>query len=81
MDMKERTRNRDQKRLLEPEEDADARARSGCSCQKWMLVPGLDAMREQGLRNLPKGEDYQRTDWSRHLYSLGDPFRVKAAET
>jgi len=68
--MKGRTRNRDQKRLLEPE--VEARARSGCSCQKWMLVPGLDAMREQGLRNVPKGEDYQRTDWSRHLYPLGE---------
>ncbi len=57
---------------LEPE--VDARARSGCSCQEWMLVPGLDAMREQGLRNLPKGDDYQGTDWSRRLYSLGDPY-------
>ncbi len=31
------------KRMLEPEEDADARARSGCSSQKWMLVLGVDA--------------------------------------
>ncbi len=36
----------DMKRILEPEEDAEARAKSGCSSQKWMLVPGLDAMRE-----------------------------------
>jgi len=33
-----------------------------------MLVPGLNAMREQGLRNLPKGNDYQGTDWFRRLY-------------
>ncbi len=37
-----------------------------------MLVPGLDAMRERGLRNLLKGDDYRGTDWSRRLYSLGD---------
>jgi hypothetical protein len=67
--------------------EVDARARSGCSCQKWMLVPevdararsgcscqNVDAMREQGLRNLPKGDDYQRMDWPRRLYSLGDPY-------
>ncbi len=58
--------------MLEPE--VDARARSRCSSQKWMLVPGLDAMRERGLRNLPKGDDYRGTDWSRRLYSLGDPY-------
>jgi len=45
--------------MLEPEVDA---------------MPGLDAMREQGLRNLPKGDDYQGTDWSRRQYSLGDPY-------
>ena len=45
---------------LEPE--VDARARSRFSSQKWMLVPGLDAMRERGLRNIPKGDDYQGTD-------------------
>ena len=51
-------------------------AKDGCCRrdQKWMLEPGLDAMREQGLRNLPKGDDYQGTDWSRRLYSLRDPY-------
>ena len=41
---------------------------------KKMLVPGLDATREQGLRNLPKGDDYQGTDWFRCLYSVGNPY-------
>jgi len=26
---------------------------------------GLNAMREQGLRNLPKGDDYQGMNWFR----------------
>ncbi len=55
--------------MLKLEPKVDARAKSRCSSQKWMLVPGLDAMREQGLRNLPKGNDYQGTDWFRRLYS------------
>ena len=43
-------------------------ARSGRKCkdgirvQKWILGPELDALREEGLRNLPKGEGYQGTD-------------------
>ena len=62
MDTNGRTNNRDQKRILKPKEYANACARSGCSCQKWMLVLEVDAMRESGLRNLPKGKDYQGTD-------------------
>lgn len=52
--------------MLEPAENADAepemnlvpvvdaRASSGCLSQKWMLEPEVDAMREQGLGNLPR---------------------------
>jgi len=88
MDMKGRTRNRDQKRLLEPEEDADARARSGCSCQKWMLVPEVDARARIGChartrvekstrrRRLPKNGLVQTP-----IFSRRDPFRDKAIET
>jgi len=38
----------DMKRMLEPEEDAEARASSGCSSQKWMLEPEVDARARGG---------------------------------
>jgi len=72
--------------MLVPE--VDARARSGCSCQKWMLVPEVDARAGIGChartkvekstkrRRLPKNGLVQTPVFS------GRPiFRVKAAET
>jgi len=39
--VKDKCYKRDQKRMLEPE--VDAQARSGCSSQKWMLELEMDA--------------------------------------
>lgn len=70
---------RNQKWMLEPE--VNAQARSECSSQKWMLESELNALCKQELNDtikrwrLPRNELVQTA-----IFSERDAFRIKAAE-
>jgi len=68
--------------MLKLEPEMDARARSGCSSQKWMLVPGVDARARTRNEKSAKRRRLPRNGLVQTPVFSGRPiFRVKAAET